>query len=185
MQKKGSFKIDLIIKTWMMLSLIGILSGLYFVPTSIKSKLEDSEFRSLNGLIDIKEKKPDIYQAIIFIRNQTNPEDGILEATGEWDESGIFSRTTGIQNIINWPGHQIQWRGSLDELSIRNSDVETIYKTYNNQLAKDKLNFYSIKYGVVGPNEVIKYGNKIGQTFDDIGYVIFETSTIKIYEFNN
>ena len=185
MQKKRSFKIDLIIKTWMMLSLIGILSGLYFVPTSIKSKLEDSEFRSLNGLIDLKEKKPDIYQAIIFIRNQTNPKDGILEATGEWDESGMFSRTTGIQNIINWPGHQIQWRGSLDELSIRNSDVETIYKTYNNQLAKDKLNFYSIKYGVIGPNEIVKYGNKIGQTFNDIGYVIFETPTIKIYEFNN
>ena len=73
----------------------------------------------------------------------------------------------------------------MDELSIRNSDVETIYKTYNNQLAKEKLNFYSIKYGVVGPNEVIKYGNKIGQTFNDIGYVIFETPTIKIYEFNN
>ena len=183
--KRNDLKIQILSATWLILAITGICSGLYFVPSAIKSKLEYSEYRSLNGLVHLKESNPDIYKAINFIRNESEVEEGILEATGEWDESGIFSRTTGIQNIINWPGHQIQWRGNLEELSIRNKDVEIIYTSIDNQTVEEKLNLYSIRYAVIGPNEILKYGDQIGLTFDNIGDLVFKNQTIEIYKFRN
>ena len=180
---KNKLKVKLIAATWSLCALITILMGLYFVPASVKSKLDYSEFQSLNGLINIKKDSPDIYDAIEFVRMESSSEDGILEAVGEWDQSGLFSSTTGIQNIINWPGHQIQWRGDLIELSKRTQDVETIYKTTDTYIAKTKLDFYSIKYAVVGPQEVLKYGETIGSTFENIGLVVFQNNTLKIYKF--
>ena len=182
---QNKLKVKLIAVSWAVCALSSILIGLYFVPASVKSKLEYSEYQSLNGLINIKKETPDIYDAIEFIRAKSSSEDGMLEAVGEWDQSGLFSRTTGIQNIINWPGHQIQWRGNLTELNKRTQDVETIYKTNDTYIAKTKLDFYSIKYAVVGPQEILKYGTSIGVTFEDIGQVVFQNNTLKIYKFEN
>jgi len=176
-------RFKLFITIWVTCIVATLFMGLYFIPASITSKLEYSEYKSLNGLVDIQEENPGIYAAIQFVRNNMDPQDGILEAVGEWDQSGIFSRTTGTQNILNWPGHQIQWRGISSELNTRNADIETIYKTDNNSIAKTKLDLYSIKYGVIGPQEILKYGNDIGNTFEEIGEIAFQNKEILIYKF--
>ena len=38
--------------------------------------------------------------------SDSDSSDVLLEAVGEWFDMGLISRSTGIPNIINWPGQQ-------------------------------------------------------------------------------
>ena len=53
----------------------------------------------------------------------------MVEAVGEWFDYGLISRSTGIPTVFNWPGHEVQWRGSADQFEGREQDVADIYRS--------------------------------------------------------
>ena len=84
----------------------------------------------------------------------------IVEAVGEWSESGLISRSTGVPTVFNWPGHEIQWRGSTDAFDGREQDVATIYQTLDEEEAGNLFAKYDVDYVYVGPRERSKYGDE-------------------------
>ena len=160
--------------------------GMYYAPAAIATKTNESHFKSFDGLIFLDEKSSDTRNAINFVRSEVSKSDGLLEAVGEWGDSGIISMNTGIPNVVNWPGHQKQWRGDSINIEQRVLDVKTIYETSDLNLAKELLAKYQIKYIVVGPNETQAYGTLGLSKFKNMGARVFGSQpNIEIYKLQN
>lgn len=170
-------------RLWGVTSLVALLSGLYFAPAATFTKAAESPFQSRNGLIFIQVQDPEMYEAINFVRENINSGEGIVEAVGEWGTAGVIAGSTGLVNIINWPGHQQQWRGDSLEIEKRTQDVRTIYVTENTVLAKTLLGFYKVRYVLVSQKEVRAYGIEGMGKFETIGKRIYgEPGGLSIYK---
>ena len=171
---------------WGSCSLAIILMAMYYAPAAIATKTNESHFKSFDGLIFLDEKSSDARNAINFARSEISRSDGLVEAVGEWGDSGIISMNTGIPSVINWPGHQKQWRGDSVNIEQRVLDVKTIYETFDVNLAKELLTKYKVKYIIVGPKEVQAYGTLGLSKFESMGTRIFGSQpNIEIYKLEN
>ena len=104
----------------------------------------------------------------------------ILEAVGEWAEAGLISRSTGVPTVFNWPGHQIQWRGTSAKFDGRAEDVARIYETIDAEEAKALLADYDVEYVYVGPREKSTYDVEIGK-FSAFMRLEFSQGDVEIY----
>ena len=159
-----------------------LLAGsLYFAPAAAASKAREvGGGPTLDGLAQVG---PAEYGAIEFVRSEVPSGAGILEAVGEWSDAGLVSRSTGVSTVINWPGHQVQWRGSGEKLEGRADDVATIYQTGDPEEATDLLERYDVEYIYVGPRETSQYGEEGMSKFSDAGYFqqVFDDGDVRIY----
>ena len=88
-----------------------------------------------------------------------------------------------MPNIINWPGHQKQWRPNDLTIEQRVADVKTIYETIDIDLARKLLDKYQVKYVVVGPKESQIYGSSGLLKFENMGVKVFGSQpNIEIYK---
>ena len=175
-----------LLRFWGACSLAILLMGMYYAPAAIATKSNESNFKSFDGLVFLDEKSSDTRNAINFVRSEISKSDGLLEAVGEWGDSGIISMNTGIPNVVNWPGHQKQWRGDSINIEQRVLDVKTIYETSDLNLAKELLAKYRVKYIVVGPNETQAYGTLGLSKFKNMGARVFGSQpNIEIYKLHN
>ncbi|MDC0035719.1 hypothetical protein OAJ44_05130, partial [Chloroflexi bacterium] len=87
--------------------------------------------------------------------------------------SGFISRNTGIPNLVNWPGHENQWRNSEPEIYERAADVETIYSTTNTELARSLLLNHKINFVYIGNRELNQYTPYQLSKFQYLGTLIF------------
>ena len=124
----------------------------------------------------------------------------MIEAVGEWFDAALISRSTGIPTVFNWPGHQVQWRGSnlnqghcadtktvlqkigSEELKCRNQVVTHIYQTLNELEAYDLLITYQVEYVYIGPREREKYGVSGLSKFDNFMLKVFAEDDVVIYQ---
>ncbi len=93
----------------------------------------------------------------------------VAEAPGpQYD--GNFGRVgtlTGMPVLLNWEGHQRQWRGPTWDVlrGSRPEDLERLYRSQNMQLAQEIIERYDIKYIFYGSSELVKYGSDGRQKF--------------------
>ncbi len=161
-----------------------LLAGsLYYPPAAAFSKggLFDGE-ATLDGLAFVASSRPAEYEAIEFVKS--NVEDGstILEAVGEWSDAGLISRSTGVPTVFNWPGHELQWRGSSDPFAEREQDIATIYETLDIELARNLLAKYNVDYVYVGPRENGRYGSEGLGKFPEFMDTAFSEDGVAIYK---
>ena len=100
---------------------------------------------------------------------------------GEWFDSGLISRSTGVPTVFNWPGHQIQWRGSDDLFGGREQDVARIYETTDPLEARNLLAKYDVDYVYLGPRERSKHGEGGLAKFPDFMDSVFSQDDVEIY----
>ena len=101
----------------------------------------------------------------------------------ENDESGLISRSTGIRNIIIWPGHQAQWRGYTDEIDKRTFAVKTIYSSPDVEIRKQLLEEFNVSYIYVGLNEQRIYTPEQLSKFELFAQTIFHNEMgIRIFK---
>ena len=155
------------------ITVIVVSMGLYYAPASISTRASESSHKTLDGLKFLKVDNPKLYNAIMYARKNISPKDGILEIVGEWGNYAQISSSTGIPNIINWPGHQIQWRGQIQEIEKRIEDVKVIYESEDHGLTKRLLASYQVKYVFIGSNTDQDYSNTDFGKFDEIGDLVF------------
>ncbi len=137
------------------------------------TKISESSISGFNDSdLDLKESE---LSALKYARTNIEINQGILESVGEWDGSGFISRNTGIPNIVNWPGHQNQWRDSNPEVYQRATDVEIIYSTENIGQAKSLLSKYKIDFVYIGRQELNQYSNNQLAKFGSMGTLVFGT----------
>ena len=171
---------------WTLLIIFVTTTAMYYVPASLATKAAESPIKSLNGLMYLQQEDLDLKNAIDFARANISISDGILEGVSEWGSAGIISRSTGIPNPINWPGHQTQWRNQTDEIQQTISHVETIYTTNNANDAKNLLNRYDVKYVLVSPKEINQYGLNGMHKFNSLGQLVFgEEDGTRIYKIDD
>ncbi len=172
-----------LLTVWAVFAVVMVIGGLYYPPAAVASKTQDfSSSPTLDGLAFVERRSPAEYEAIEFVRNNLPSDAAILEAVGEWFDSGLVSRSTGVPTVFNWPGHQVQWRGNSELFGGRAQDVTDIYQTLDASEAQNLLVKYGVDYVYIGPRERSQYGDAGLDKFDSFMEVVFEKDDVAIYE---
>ena len=164
---------------WAVSALALAACGLYL--TAGMAATETGGEPTLDGLEYVNRVRPDEYAAIAYIKSDVPEGSAIVESVGEWFDAGLISRGTGVPTIINWPGHELQWRGASDELGERQADVATIYSTTDADEARILLDKYDVEYVYVGPRERAAHDGAGLEKFGEFMDVAFERGDVTIY----
>ena len=159
-----------------------LIGSLYYPPAAAATKSDNfNGDATLDGLAYVGRVRKAEYEAIKFVKENVKHDSAILEGVGEWFEAGLISRSTGVPTVLNWPGHELQWRGGADALGGREEDISDIYKTNDAELAKSLLAKYDVEYVYVGPRERAKYGLGGLRKFASFTETVFEQDDVIIY----
>ena len=168
---------------WMVSAAALLILGFYYTAAGAASKAGGfASEPTLDGLDFVRDRTPGEYGAIMYMRD--NAEEGavVLELVGEYDSSGMISRGSGVPNVINWPGHELQWRGGGDgSFSERQSDVAAIYSTQDIGEARNLLAKYNVNYVYAGPREAATHPAGMAK-FAEFMDVAFESGGAIIYK---
>ena len=137
--------------------------------------------KTFDGLAFVREGDPGEYDALAWLR-ETAPPGRLVEAVGsDYTDYGRISSSTGRPTILGWPGHEHQWRGSLEPLAGREEDVRTIYTAGDIDQVARLLYKYDILYVYVGRRERSTYGPAGLTRFEDFMETVFTTDGVTIY----
>jgi YYY domain-containing protein len=158
-------------------------AGLVYPTLSLWTKTNG--FHAANGLtLDgtayLTRQSPDEVEAINWL--QEAPLGVLVEAIGS--SYSVYGRTaahSGQPSVLNWPFHQIQWRGSAEILGSRQSDVERIYTSNNWIEVETLLHQYDVRYVYVGPLERNAYRISSGK-FERFLATVFKNESVTIYQ---
>ncbi len=175
---------------WAAAFVLLLLCSLYYPLAAAKTKPETPHTgRTLDGLSFVRIYNPAEYDAIEWLKGNAPPDAAIVEAVGEWSDWGMVSRSTGLPTIVNWLGHQKQWRGGWEQFDAdtpdvsrtlrdqyfddRVAEVDLIYTTLDPAEAQLILYKYDIDYVYIGRREREKYGIEGIPKFDAIADLVF------------
>ncbi|MFU8771940.1 MAG: DUF2298 domain-containing protein, partial [Anaerolineales bacterium] len=134
---------------------------------------------TLDGTEYLIRQAPDEYEAIKWL--QEAPLGVIVEAIGSsYSIYGRVSSHSGQPSILNWPFHQIQWRGSGEILGSRQGDVERIYTSNNWTDVESILRQYDVSYVYIGPLERNTYRLN-EEKFKRFIPPVFQNDSVTIY----
>jgi uncharacterized membrane protein len=126
-------------------------------------------------------RHPEEYQAIGWI-NEHLQTGIIVEAVGgSYSEFGRISTHTGLSTVIEWQGHEFQWRGSFAEQGTRATDVERLYKTRDWREARSIIQQYGIDYVYIGRLERNTYQPLDERKFRTFMDLIYENSQVMVF----
>ncbi|MBI4306341.1 MAG: hypothetical protein HY678_08475, partial [Chloroflexi bacterium] len=157
-----------------------LLAGALYYPAAAALTKASAESPTLDGLAYIGASER---AAIEWLRANAKKGDAMVEAVGGgYTDFGRISSSTGIPTVLNWPGHERQWRGAEFSFQDREADVERIYVTPDGDEARRLLDKYDAKFVYVGSRELSKYPTANVDKFDRIGQRVFDSAGILIYE---
>ena len=141
----------------------------------------------------LKEKLPDDYKAIKWIRKNLKREKIILEASEYGGSYTLYSRVstfTGNPTILGWTSHEWIWRANADysipqELVDRNDDIKEIYEGKNEKKSKELIKKYNIDYIFIGNIEYESYEKMDIKILKKLGKVVYEENKNIIIEISN
>ncbi len=119
----------------------------------------------------------DDYAAIRCLEAQVGAAQPVVAEAPGSSYDGNFGRVgtlTGMPVLLNWEGHQRQWRGATwDALrGSRADDLDSLFRSPDMQQTREILARYDIKYVFYGSSEVMKYGmageRKFRDSFDSL-----------------
>jgi YYY domain-containing protein len=123
-------------------------------------------------------------EAVTWLNDNVHSDKVVAEATG--DEYTLFGRIatyTGLQSILGWAGHELQWRGTWIEQPKRIGDLATLYTTTDQTTVQNLLKQYNVSFVVVGGLERQKYGSRdYNAVFQKIGKVVFNQDGTTLYQ---
>ena len=162
---------------------VSFLIVLYYPLAVYTNKTNDLDAHpTLNGLAHVFIESPGEYAAILWLSRNAEINSVLLEAVGKsWSQFSRISSSTGIPTVLGWPWHEEQWRGQSDIFDVRESDVTTIYMSFDELEVSDLIDFYDINYIVVGPREISKYGEDIIPRIANLGEIVFSQDGFTIY----
>ncbi|HUZ76963.1 MAG TPA: hypothetical protein VMV93_05180, partial [Chloroflexota bacterium] len=147
------------------------------------------EFRpawTLDGSAFMRVSDPSDYAAITWLNNHVRGDAVLAEATGdEYSNFARFGTFTGLESILGWAGHELQWRGAWVQQPVRIADLARLYTSTNPDEVKNLLRRYNVSYVVVGPLERQKYGNRAFTLFERFGTVAFQDAGTTVYHINS
>jgi YYY domain-containing protein len=142
---------------------------------------ELKNYVGIYGLGWLEREMPDSALAIDWLNIQ--PKDAVIvEAAGDsYTDYNHISSFTGLPTITGWAVHEWLWRGSFATVSPRQEEVRTIYESTDTQAVQSILDFYHVRYVIVGKLEWEKYPNLQEEKFLKLGRVVFQAGTTTVY----
>ena len=173
----------LLLRVWGVVFALVLAGSIYYTPAAIASKADlYGEDRTLDGLQHVRRFVEPEYRAIEYIRENVGQDSAILEAVGGgYSEHGRIASSTGVPTVLNWPGHQMQWRGSSAPFEGRERDVQIIYQTLDIGEAVSLLDKYDVDHVYVGARERERYGEAGLAKFAEFMTPVFSEADVVIY----
>ncbi|MCI0554357.1 MAG: DUF2298 domain-containing protein [Anaerolineae bacterium] len=163
---------------------IVLIVGLTYPALSIFSKTNNFKppfGYTLDDFDRVQRENPEEAAAIQWLRSA--PDGVIVEAVGGSYSSqghGRISIYTGLPTVLEWPGHEGQWREQALQGS-RQQDIETLYSTTDWVTAQDIINRYNIRYVFVGNLERSSY--RVSEDkFNSFLKPAFQQGIVTVYE---
>lgn len=161
-----------------------ILMSLVYPLFALRSKTND--FKNidlrLDGNLYLEEFYPLEYAGIMFV-NQL-PYGVIAEAVGgSYTNYGRVSRITGYPTVLGWPGHEIQWRGGMEEIGNREEEIKILYSSNNWDQASEIIAKYNIDYIFISDLERISYNLREEKFINNL-HLVFQNEGVKIFSVN-
>lgn len=133
----------------------------FYLPVGMALTVETSANNpyTLDVTAFLRVQQPGEHAAIEWLRDNAEAGDVIAEAVG--DDYSTFGRVasfTGLPSVLNWPGHELQWRGTAEPQTGRAEDVAALYRAGDAATAGEVIERYGIRYVVLGPRERGQYG---------------------------
>ena len=108
---------------------IVLVSHLIYPYFAIKSYYSFKKYEGLNGLDYLRILYPNNFEAINWINQNISGQPVMLEAVGDsYTTFNQVSISTGLPTIEGWIVHEWLWRGGYDQPSVRQQEVEKVYK---------------------------------------------------------
>jgi uncharacterized membrane protein len=109
----------------------------------------------------------------------------VAEAVGgsyNW-QYGRTATLTGIPVVLNWPGHQAQWRGVTYGITVggREGEIDALYNDPTWNTARGIIERYGIDYIAFGSPERNKYGAQAETKFRDRLTPVCEVGSSQYY----
>ncbi|MHB8620397.1 MAG: DUF2298 domain-containing protein, partial [Chloroflexota bacterium] len=83
---------------------------------------------TLNGSAYLRQSDPGDAAAIAWLNSHVAGDAVIAEATGpEYSQYARFGTFTGLESVLGWAGHELQWRGVWKEEPVRIQDLQHLY----------------------------------------------------------
>lgn len=112
---------------------------------------------------------------------QRAPFGTLAEAVGgSYTDYGRIATYTGLPAVLNWPGHESQWRGSAAPQGTRQEDIRRLYETDSWEEAQRILQQYGIRYIYVGDLEYLTYRVQL-EKFERHLFPVFRQNGVIIY----
>ncbi|NIM92537.1 MAG: hypothetical protein GTO18_02320 [Anaerolineales bacterium] len=166
------------------LVIVPLLIGLMYPVLSIWTKtngFKPALGSTLDGMAHLESRDPDEYQALLWINE--NLKGGVVaEAVGDsYTAYGRVATHTGLTTVLEWPGHELQWRNGYEEQGTRRDDISRLYTTRSWQDAKAIVDAYGIDYVFVGSLERSTYSPIDERKFYAFMDVIFENNGVIVF----
>jgi uncharacterized membrane protein len=144
------------------------------------------KFQGLDGTVYLKTTYPDDYKAINWLNKNIEGQPVILEAQGDsYTDYARVSANTGLPTILGWTVHEWLWRGTYDIPAPRITEVEDLYQSKDINKVKSLIKKYQISLVFIGSLEKEKYKNLNEDNFKNLGKIVFEERSTKIYKINH
>lgn len=166
---------------WGVVGLVLLLWTCGYFGTSVRAWFGDITNEEAYGGMRadryIFEEQPTDAAAIAWLNDNVTGRPVILEANGEsYTISNRVSVLTGLPTVLGWRVHEWLWHNSLEPVSARAQDVDTIYLSQDRELVRALLDKYQVTYLFIGTCEYDKYGlaGMNTEMLQQMGEVVYE-----------
>lgn len=166
---------------WGIAGIVLLLWTCGYFGTSVRAWFGDlrneDNYKGMRADRYIFEEQPTDAVAIAWLNENVEGRPVILEANGEsYTIDNRVSVLTGLPTVLGWRVHEWLWHNSLDPVSVRAAEVQTMYTSQDQELVRALLNKYKVTYLFIGSCEYEKYA-PIGMNTEmlrQLGEVVYE-----------
>ncbi|HEX8683119.1 MAG TPA: DUF2298 domain-containing protein [Ardenticatenaceae bacterium] len=168
------------------LALVGLLvvASMWYPAAALTSKANFNGPAHWDGRYWMQASNPDRFAAIEWL-NSLPGQVVILERPGDQynSEHSALAGWTGHSTLVGWGAHELQWRGTYDEVALREPVIQNIYQSTDPALARVLLDQWNIDYVAVTPLEIEKYGlsGRQLEKFNEFMTPVFQQGSVTIY----
>lgn len=119
---------------------------------------------TLDGTVGLRRTYPNDFGAIDWLRSAVTERAAVVEAVGDdYRDFARVSTFSGMPTPIGWIGHELQWRGQMDEFGQRERLVRAVYTAQDSEALRAALTGLDARYVFIGRLERERYGQDVGE----------------------
>ena len=144
------------------------LGAFVYAPAMALSRGNEGQTTGLDALAYLERSDPGLAGAISFARTELDPQSHVLlqAVSDAYGPSGYLAAASGVPTLLNWPSHQLQWRGPDAPLGGRREAVEQLYTLGAVIEAEQLAARHGVTHIYVGREERAQFGQTVGDRFD-------------------